>query len=185
VGPPGIAWDACGLLNLAATSAAGEILASQGCPSYVARQVREGEVLYQRPLPEEDPEGRLVPVDLSPLFEANLMVEIEPTEGERESAVIFAQEIDDGEALTAAIARHRRLRVATDDRAAIRLLTSLAPPIPVLRTPDWLRTWAAGAGVERAALAAAARRITLCARFVPRRGTPDHDWWQDRLEELP
>ena len=96
VGPPGIAWDACGLLNLAASGSGGEILAAQGCASYVVREVLEAEVIYQRPLPEEDPEGRLVPVDLSPLFEADLLTETEPTDEERETALILAQDVDDG-----------------------------------------------------------------------------------------
>ena len=40
MGWPGVVWDACGLLNLAATNRADEILGHLGCPSFDRRAIR-------------------------------------------------------------------------------------------------------------------------------------------------
>lgn len=170
-------WDGCGLLNLAATTRAGEILTALDCPCLVVAEVLAQEVLYLRPLPEEDPHGSLVPIDLSELFEAGLLQQIRLTASEQELFVEYARHVDDGEAGTAAAAVARGLRVATDDRAAIRLLRGLQVPPPVVTTPEWLKHWADTVPVDAAALGSVLRRVELCSRYHPGRKYPLHDWW--------
>jgi hypothetical protein len=174
-------WDACGLLNLAATARAGAILAALDCPCCVVDDVRAAEILFLRPLPEEDPHGNLVPVDLSELLDAGLLREVTLTAAEQELYVQYAREVDDGEALTAAAAVSRQFRVATDDRRAIRLPGSLDVPPPVVTTPEWLKHWADASQVDGEALGSVLRRVELCARYRPRRAHPLHDWWCSRV----
>src|SRR5579872_976556 len=100
----GLMWDTSGLLNLVATGHAAEILASLGCLSYVVDRVRTTEVIYIRPLPEKDPTGALIPVDLAPLLESNALYEVALTADELMTFVAFATDVDDGEARTAAAA---------------------------------------------------------------------------------
>jgi hypothetical protein len=174
-------WDGCGLLNLAATARDHESLASLNCPSYVVTEVRKGEVPFLRPLPEEDPQGKLVSVDLSDLFAAGLLQEITLTAAEEELFVQYAREVDDGEARTAAAAVSRGLRVVIDDRGAIRLLGSLEASPPVLTTPEWLKHWADIAQVTEEVVGSVLRRVELCSRYRPRRTHLLYDWWQDHV----
>lgn len=181
ISAPGLVWDACALLNLVATRQAAEILAVFGCPSYVVRQVREGEVLYLRPLPEEDPLGGLVAVDLASLFSAGVLSEVELTAVEQAAFVTFATEMDDGEARSAAVAAYRGWWLVTDDRVSLRGARDYSVPIPTLTTPDWVKQWAEIASIEAATLAETLRRIQMCANYIPRRVHPLKGWWDARL----
>ena len=173
----GILWDACDLLNLIATDRASEILPVFGCPSYVVKEVRLGEVFYLRPLPEEDPTGGLVPVEVTPLLNAGLLTEIELDASEQTLFVTYATVVDDGEARTAAVAAHRGFWMMTDDRPMLRLARGLSPPVPVLTTPEWLKHWVDTSGIASDALGEVIRRIEVCAHFVPRRAHLLKAWW--------
>jgi hypothetical protein len=177
-----VIWDACALLNLVATAREQEILTSLSCPCYVVKEVRVGETSYHRPLPEEDPEGRLVPVDLSPLLGLGLLQDVALTPDEQELFVEYALEIDDGEARTAAVAASRGYRIATDDRPAIRFAGSLDPAPAVLTTPEWLKLWAEATQADEEVLGDVLRRIELCARYHPRRLHPLFDWWSKHVK---
>ena len=177
---PGMVWDACTALNLMATDKAAEILTSFGRPNYIVRQVREGEVFSLRPLPEDDPKGDLVAVDLKPLIKLGILIEVELTIEELAAFVKFAAEMDDGEARTLAVAVHRGLLMVTDDKKSIRLAQILEPPIEVLTTLDWVKSWVDKNGVESATLSAVLRRIEICAHYRPRRSHPLKAWWESR-----
>jgi hypothetical protein len=181
---PGVIWDACGLLNLVVTGHAPAILASLGCPSYVIPRLRVGEVYFMRPLPEDDPLGRLVPIDLTPLLDARFPLDVELGRAEQELYAEFALTLDDGEALTCAVAAVRRLWMASDDRAAIRLATSLPVPVPVWTTPEWLKHWADADRVATDMLRDVLRRVHLCARYIPPRSHSLRDWWNGHLTSL-
>ncbi len=148
----GLIWDACTLLNLIATKRESEILTALACPSYVVREVREREILYLRPLPEEDPQGELIKVDLEPLFSAGVLQEVELTEEERRLFVMFASEMDDGEARSTAVAVQRGWRLVTDDKVSLRIAREYSPAIPTLTTPEWVKAWAETASVKKETL---------------------------------
>jgi hypothetical protein len=181
ISAPGLIWDACALLNLAATRRASDILAVFGCPSHVVRQVREGEILYLRPLPEEDLQGSLVSVDLASLFSAGALLEVELTAAEQAAFVAFAAEMDDGEARSAAVAAHRGWWLVTDDRVSLRVARGHTTPIHTITTPDWVKQWAEAASIEEAMVAETLRRIQVCANYIPRRVHPLKAWWDARL----
>jgi hypothetical protein len=177
---PGLIWDACSLLNLGATRRVSEILATFGCSSYVVRQVREGEVLYLRPLPEEDPQGSLVMVDLAPLLEAGALQEVVLTAEEQAMFVAFAAKLDDGEARSAAVAAHRGWWLVTDDRVSLRVAREYSAPITTVTTPEWIKHWAEEASVDEKTLAETLRCIQVCASYTPRRVHPLKGWWDAR-----
>jgi hypothetical protein len=177
MGAPGLVWDACSLLNLVATGCAPDILLVLGCPSYVVKQVREGEVLTLRPLPEEDPQGKLVSVDLLQLFDAGGLQEAELDREEQKLFVGFAAEIDDGEARSLAVAARRGLWLVTDDCPSLRVAREYASPVPTLTTPDWVKYWSEQASADASTLTEAIRRIQVCASYHPRRAHPLKAWW--------
>lgn len=179
--PPGLVWDSCALINLAATGRAAEILALFDCPSCVVRQVLASEVLFLRPLPEEDPDAGLIAADLRPLLESGLLQEVDLSPEEQLTQVAFAARLDDGEAMSAAVAASRGLWLVTDDRPAIRLARSLPSPIAVLTTPEWVKFWMETAGIPRAILASALRGVRIRARYRPRPTDPLRPWWDEHL----
>ena len=174
---PGLVWDACSLLNLVATRRASDILTVFGCPSYVVKQVREGEVRYLRPLPEEDRQGTLVTVDLAPLFDVGAFQQVELEVAEQALFVDFATAIDDGEARSLAVAVQRGLWLVTDDRACLRLAREYPTPVPTITTPDLMKYWSEQASVDTATLTETIRRIQICANYHPRRVHPLNSWW--------
>jgi hypothetical protein len=177
----GWVWDACGLLNLAATRRAEDILSYLDVPSYVVQEVRNGEVLYLRSLPEEDPMGKLVTVDLTPLLGAGLLQELMLDTVEQSLFVGFAASVDDGEARTAAVAVHCGWGMVIDDRATLRLLAAQSPPVSVLTTPVWVKFWADTTGASSHELGEVLRRIEVCAHFKPRKIDPLKVWWDTNL----
>lgn len=178
---PGMVWDACTMLNLMATGRASEILTALDSPSYIVQEVRAGEVFSLRPLPEEDPKGTLVPVDLAPLIESGILQEIAMSPAEQATFVAFAAEVDDGEARSSAVAVHRGLTLVTDDKASIRHVQALVPPLTVLMTIDWVKMWVDKQDVDKATLGAVLRRIEICAHYRPRRNHPLKAWWESHL----
>ncbi|MCX6378356.1 MAG: hypothetical protein NT023_02605 [Armatimonadetes bacterium] len=174
----GLIWDACTLLNLIATKRASEILTALASPSYVVREVREREVLYLRPLPEDDPQGKLIKVDLEPLFSTGVLQEVEMTEEEQRLFVMFASEMDDGEARSTAVAVQRGWRLVTDDKVSLRIAREYSPAIPTLTTPEWVKAWAEKAPAKKETLSETLRRIEACANYTPRRLHSLKAWWE-------
>jgi predicted nucleic acid-binding protein len=90
--------------------------------------------------------------------------------------VAFARELGDGEAATLAVAESRGMAVATDDRKARRVVTTLNPQPAVTSTAAIVRAWALHRCDEE--IRACIRLIERRASFVPSRTDPDHDWWR-------
>ena len=164
------------LINLLATSRAAEIVRAIAPSRMVCSAVSE-ESLYLRPL---EAEGQPEPVDLQTLIDAGVFTPCQ-IEGvaEEDLYVTYALELDDGEAMSLAIAQSRRLVLATDERKARRIARENAPELPIISTVEIIRAWAEGK--ERRDVSAAVRSILARARFRP----PDSDllaiWWTEML----
>ena len=118
------------------------------------------------------------PVDLKPLIEMGLLAVLAPeTDAETDDFVALAAVLDDGEAMTAALAIHRGAAIATDDRKALRVIRGRAPGLRLLSTADLLHSWAQGANVDPGILAAALRNLRSRAHFLPPRQDPLRSWW--------
>ena len=184
-GQPGIILDACCLLNLYASRQIEAILRDNSLhvslrlklrpPKCTLRAVRGGG--------GQDADKR-EHVDLQPLIRVGLLdiLSLE-TEGEKASFVLFAAELDDGEAMTCTLAVHREAAVATDDRKAIRVLNSVATHVRVHTTVSLLKRWAE---IEQPAAATLKRALTDVrerASFVPGRHDALLPWWKAVLDQ--
>lgn len=128
--------DACAVLSLYATRYMDAILAVEPGPIAVVEIVVE-EALYVRRVVEGDVERE--PVDLSPLITTGRLLVLTPeTDDELDTFVDLAVHLDDGEAMTAAVAIHRSCVLVTDDRKAERLL---ADRVQLRGTLDLIKAW--------------------------------------------
>jgi predicted nucleic acid-binding protein len=168
--------DTCVLINLLATDRVGEIVDAIS-PSRLICPGVSSESLYLR---SAEPDGQQEAVDLAPLFGENVFTGC-AMEGdlEEELYVGYSLELDDGEAMSLAIAHSRNIALATDDRKARRLAAENAPGIPLLSTPQIIRAWAEGR--DHAQVASVIRAINTRARFSPSADDPLAQWWNEHL----
>jgi len=171
--------DASCLLNLFATGRMREIADALPYQLYVAGYVAEREALYVRRAGPADAEEVRIPVDLSPLIEKGLIQLMwleNPTE--ETTFVNLAAHLDDGEAITGALAFHRGCLVATDDRKARRVLGQLNPPVKLVATLQLLKMWAKEAAVPKDELRKAMANMQSGASYIPGSRDPLHNWWR-------
>jgi len=190
--PPLVLLDACCVINLLASGVIEEVFDAVPASFAVARLVAEDEVLFVAEEDDAEPEGdeaaagsgesaRLDParLDLTPLTEQGRLEVMElGTREEHETFVELALQLDDGEAMTAALAIHRGGEVATDERKAIRLLEGRSPPVPLRRTSSLLRMWVGRRKVPEERVREVLRRIQRRASFTPPRDDPEVEWWR-------
>ncbi len=181
--PSTLLLDASCLLNLYATGRFSDIATALPYQVAVADYVLEVEALYVwRPDPtgtREESES----VDVSTLIDGGL-VQVVGLEGPEEEAtfVDLAALVDDGEAITGAIAVHRQCALATDDRKARRVLGERTPTVPLLSTLELLKLWADGTAVPDTHLRAAAEGMRLGASYVPGPRDSLYSWWHGVME---
>jgi len=173
----GLALDACCLLNLVA---AGRILHENstkfGFSLYVPKVVAKESIYILQP--DDDQSDQLVrkEVNMDDYVHRNLVSYCD-VEGSYESElyVQFAVQLDDGEAACIAIAKSRSWAIASDDRVARRLAT--AHSVPVLGTPEIVKTWAEYNSISDHDIALAIGNIQRFAKYTPRASVTDADWW--------
>jgi predicted nucleic acid-binding protein len=177
-----ILLDACCLLNLYATRCREEILTVVEGRFAVVERVA-AEALYTRRGGSGEDADEKDAVDMGQLIARGLLevLTVETAE-EAASYVGFAAELDDGEAMTCALALHRGAAVATDDRKALRLLASRAPQIRVRSTTQLIKEWAEGAHVLPGELRNVLIDVRQRARFAPGRHDPLHAWWDAAMQ---
>ena len=164
--------DACVLINLLATSCLEEIAADGGWTFIVVPDVA-AEAFFLRD--EEAPESRRQ-VNLEDHISRGVLIVEQLHDNELDAFVAHAARVDPGEAATIALAAARGLPMATDDKAALRLVAELGAPGPIQTTASLLRRWAATADADR--VAAALRAVETRASFVPGRHDAEASWWQ-------
>ena len=119
-----IILDACCIISLYASKRIEEILNTIPKSVCVAAYVKNEEVLKTYDVSSDTEEV----VDLQSLIDRGVLILVElDLETEADTWVNLATVLDDGEAVTGAIAFHRNWAIATDDRAAIRLFEREAP----------------------------------------------------------
>ena len=170
--------DCCSLLNLYATRRLEEILGSLRVRFAIAELVA-GEAEYVLRGGDGVDAAEREQVDLQPLVLAGRLDIWRPeSEAEYVSLVNFAAELDDGEAMTCALALHRGAAVVTDDRKTLNLLPRLAPPVSALTTSQVIRSWTESSRIDRATLQAVLIDIQARARFTPGKYDPLVGWWK-------
>lgn len=120
-------------------------------------------------------------VNLQPCFSAGVFTRCD-IEGNQETAlyVNLTSELQDGEAMSLAIAASRRWDVATDDIPARKVAARLG--VKAFGTPELLRIWAEDNRVNDSELSTTIARIEKLARFIPNLGLPEAQWWLEHRD---
>jgi len=169
--------DASSIINIAASGHTKEIMAVVSELVFVCSYVREKECLYLRSADEKTIET----IRLAEWQQAGMLQDCELTAIEEEQFLIYAGQVDDGEAMSLAIAKVRGFTLITDDRKAQRLATS--DGITLLTTPQILHAWAADQ--HPSIVSDVLRTVESRARYRPSEGDPLNTWWlaaRDRIE---
>ena len=119
------------------------------------------------------------PVDLTSLLEEGL-IQLMCLEhpAEEISFIDLAANLDDGEAVTGALAFRRGWSVATDDRKARRVLGQLNTPADLISTLELLKLWAEETRVSRDEVGAAMAEMQSSASYRPGARDPLYEWWR-------
>ena len=175
--------DASCLLNLYATGLMGEIAAAIPWRLGVTEYVLEQEVQYVRTFDEPGNQEGTVKVDLSSLIDDGLLWIMRPQNLLEQAAFVdLAALIDDGEAMTGAIALCRGYSVAIDDRKARRVLRERAPEVTLVSTLEVMHRWSASAPIQE--LQRALQAMRRGASYIPGNRDPLYTWWRDMAEDL-
>jgi predicted nucleic acid-binding protein len=169
--------DACVAINLAATDHIQPITGAIGVTFILVRQAA-AEVGHLRDFAGGEP--ILTPINLSQYTSDTLEI-TDLTPPEYPVYLDLARAVDDGEAATIAVAAHRNLQLATDDRKARRLCAERHIPEP-LRTLALMHAYTNAAGLKHSQLRDLLIKIRDRANFQPSRGDPDHKWWDDHID---
>lgn len=167
--------DACVLINLVASGHLEEILAANEVSLVAVEEVIE-ETLYIRDA--ADP-GQLREIDMNRLQAMGHVRVIKLEGSEEDKFVELAGRLDDGEAATLAAGMNRSLTVATDDKAALRLIDELDLEVGTTSTSKLLRAWADSDPDAGEMVVEALRRIERLASYKPNLADPNHDWWRE------
>jgi hypothetical protein len=145
----------------------------------VATYVRDHEALriYSGPINQIQESSESI--DLGPFIETNLLhlVDIE-TETEANTYIDLAAKLDDGEAITGAIALNRNWAIATDDVASVRLFQGESPSIAVVSTLDLVKYWVDTDEPDEPTIRETLLNIRIRGRYEPHRNHPLSSWWQ-------
>jgi hypothetical protein len=172
--------DACCIINLYASGEMADVLQALSTSVAVAAYVKDKEALRILREPDGTSVRKFEQINLQPFIESGLLVVVSPdSEAEDTTYVNFAVELDDGEAITGAIAFHRHWSVASNDRKAIAFLSRKAPHMEIVTTPEILQFWVNTVNPDINRVRCALRNIRVRARYEPDSGHILYDWWQE------
>lgn len=169
--------DACVLINLLASGEIEEMLRAYASDTLICTAV-EGESIYLR---TDDPKTPFVPIDLGPLIASGLLT-VCRIEGDDEAElyVDYTSVLDDGEAMSLAIALSRGFWLATDERKTRRLFLETANMSDHLTSTSALvRRWAEDNAIPIDRVKAALSNIEKRARYQPPTTDANYQWWMD------
>ena len=170
--------DTSVLLNLLATDCLARIAAGTGWQFAICPAVRD-EVKRLR----DSRNNEMVEVDIRPHISSGLLQVLEVT-GAEEQRLYVDQSIvvDDGEAMSIAIAAHRRLDLAIDDKQAANHALRTFPGIQLWSTPQIVKHWADSERVEAEMLRNTLRLIEIRSRYFPAKPHALAEWWRDAVK---
>ena len=166
--------DACILINLLASDEIEAILSASARQTFICSVVQR-ESIYLR---TEDSQVPRIQVDLQPLIASGLLTLCSAqTDKEIELYVDYASLLDDGEAMSLAIALSRSYLLATDERKARRLfLEASGDQTRLTSTSSLLRRWAED-HCSPASLKECILKIEKRARYQPPSTDENFQWW--------
>ena len=157
--------DACCVINIHESGSIGDILSAVAGRIAIARFVLQQEVRG---------------VNLQPVVKSGLLTVADYTDEEAITALVFATDprMDDGEAVTGAIAKHRNWAIATDDAKAISFFTERTAQLQLLSTPELMKHWADSAAPSPEKVRNALQNVENRGDYKPHVGHRLHGWWQ-------
>jgi predicted nucleic acid-binding protein len=168
--------DTCVLLNLAASDEAADIVSVIQGATFICSAVQK-EALFLR---DEAEPTVLVPLDVDDLVAVARIQLCDVADDEEEHFVKLAADLDDGEAMSVAIATSRGMDFASDDQKARRIFLDLVSDAHRLTsTTSIVKQWAHLRSIAPQRLRTVLRRITARARFKPSPKDPNAKWWYD------
>lgn len=164
--------DACVTINLLASGVAEPVLRALARRSIMVEQA-VSEVLHVYELVDGVVQRRTVePVVVADACGFEI---VEMREGELVGFIANATMLDDGEAGSLAVAAARGALLATDDRKAVSV--AIRAGVSTCSTVDLLECWRAATVPSRARMAEVLAAIEERARWHPREGSADAEWW--------
>lgn len=167
--------DACVLINLLAGGEIEGVLGAAARQSLICSAV-ETESIYLR---TDDPHAPLELIHLDPFIKSGLLA-VCNVEGDEEAQLYidYASKLDDGEAMSVAIALSRGYILATDERKARRLFLEAAGDQQRLTsTPELMRRWVEAERIPAPRLKESLLRIEARARYQPPASDANYQWW--------
>ena len=170
--------DASVLLNLLAAGCIAEIAQALDWQFAICTLVRDEIKKLRDPLT-----GDMVAVDITSLVESGV-IQILELSGEDEQALYVEQSIvvDDGEAMSIAIAASRELELAIDDRQARNHTGRTFPDLKLWTTPEIIKLWADIVRLSPQRLREVFVSIEVRARYSPPKSHPLFAWWEDAMQ---
>ena len=167
--------DTCALLNLIATGVIQEILSVIAQNSIICVLVQN----ESRHLRKEDDISEKENVDLEPLINSKVIQLCDfETPDEQQLFVNLAVDLDDGEAMSVAIALSRNWYLATDDKPARRLFTENSHNNRLLTsTSDLIKEWAEKENIDDLAIKPILLKVERKASFRPPKSDVNLQWW--------
>lgn len=175
---PALLLDACVAINLVATDRLNDIAALLETTFILARRAAD-EVGQLRE--EIGDELVVTPIDLDK-YPGDTLSIVDLRSEEYPLYVDLAALVDDGEAATITIARHRGTPMATDDRKARRVCREYGIPQPQ-RTLAILRAYAEAALLSHNQTRDLLLRVRRRASFLPPKSDPDCSWWVGHVHD--
>ncbi len=165
--------DACVLINLLASGRFDDFAGGCGLKIAIASTVAKETMFLHNPNSNEREK-----IDLMPLIE-NGILQILAAESENEKLryVELALNLDDGEAESVAIAEARNFALATDDKKARNLIQREGLKIELWSTGSLLQHWQSKCSISDSDMNDVLKNIFSRARYRPKSGHPDFDWW--------
>lgn len=167
--------DTCVLINLLASGECEDILRALNHRWMVCTAV-EKESIYLR---TDNPPNSLELIDFAALISPGLIsvCDIETSE-EANLFVNYSALLDDGEAMSLALALSRGHTLATDERKARRLFLEVAgDPQMLTGTSEILRGWIEDNSITADRAKIVLLGITRRARYFPSVSDPNYKWW--------
>lgn len=168
-----IIFDACCLINLGVSAFLLAILQSLGRPLIVASYVAKQELRR---------------LSLQPLIDAGqLLLTDVASDAEKLDWLTYAAtyDLEEGEAITGAIARSRGWMIATDEGKAIEAFKHTIPDGVVLTTPDLVHHWANTTAPSASTLRQVLDDIQTKGNYYPGKRHSLHAWWKSNSPFRP
>lgn len=172
--------DACVLINLLASGVIEQILRIAAQDLNICILVRNESIFLRN----EADLTELIPIDIQPYIDNGLIniCDLE-TDEEQELFVNLAAKLDDGEAMSIAIALSRSWDVATDDKKARRIfLENVQTNQELTSTSSLIRQWVETENISENEVKSILLKIEKSARFYPAGSDANYQWWTDILQ---